>query len=314
MENGQTSRWEIRDKASNDLLLEIEPGTEGNYGSIRNYVLGSSVTFDDSGFVDLRIDSGAGDFDALSIQGFGSDAFQQMARASLSTEALTIDEAVRVANGAGFGKQGSINFAESVAYAFEDRSAWDAGTLPPQGKYALKILAKRPDGNSIGGPKIENGDVGHAFVAVVNGEGQVQMFGRYPPPGFFYNDPTPEGFTLEDIVRFKDIMVDDAKAYQSTGSSDPWASADGKRGLILDDSSHAFDVQTNWMEITPEVYNQIMTYKNQEQVYNLHRSNCAGFALEIAKIGGLNVNYDPWVYPNPQDLTDAIEKAKGQSQ
>ncbi len=56
IEDGVTTKWEIRDKASNALLLEIAPGTEGNYGSIRNYSLSSTLTFRGGDFIDIRIE------------------------------------------------------------------------------------------------------------------------------------------------------------------------------------------------------------------------------------------------------------------
>gem|GEM_PF-1704550 len=52
---GKTTKWEIRDKASNDLLLEIAPGTEGNFGSIKNFFQNSTLTFGNDNRLDFAI-------------------------------------------------------------------------------------------------------------------------------------------------------------------------------------------------------------------------------------------------------------------
>ena len=82
VDNGQTSRWEIRDKVSNELLLEITPGTENSYGSIKNFFQSSTLTFEGGNTLDFKIDLP----DGLKL---ASNTFDLSALDSSASKALT---------------------------------------------------------------------------------------------------------------------------------------------------------------------------------------------------------------------------------
>lgn len=62
VENGAMTSWQIRDRSSNEILLEVTPETAGNYGSIQNFFLGSTLTFNEGNIVDIKIEAPDGQF------------------------------------------------------------------------------------------------------------------------------------------------------------------------------------------------------------------------------------------------------------
>jgi hypothetical protein len=71
---------------------------------------------------------------------------------------------------------------------------------------------------------------------------------------------------------------------------------------------HNYDAATDWFAVSESQYEEIIQYVNKDHSYNLAFHSCTGFALDIAKLAGVELPYKDWFFSNPQDLADAIER------
>lgn len=111
--------------------------------------------------------------------------------------------------------------------------------------------------------------VGHTFILLSDGKGEVICVGFYPAEW--------EGSKYDNYIEYTLANIY-TRGYESTG------------GCISDDSSHGWDVAYS-KEITAEQLDKILKYveDNKNREYNLQSYNCTTFAVQALEAGDFKV-------------------------
>ena len=138
-----------------------------------------------------------------------------------------------------------------------------------KGKYSATFIVKQPTfGSNIA--INDNNDVGHTFVLLSDGQGNLTYFGFYPA-----------GWENAKYSGYIDYAI--SNVYTRGFASTP--------GGVYNDQGHAWDVAYS-KEITQEQYNAIIEYaeSNANSDYNLQTYNCTTFAVQTLEAGDFHIS------------------------